>query len=148
MRPLLVIALIATACYGNGGSEIANATFAPFLNVDLTQSTLLANGEYVRDLVPGTGAAVLQGQTLSVNYTAWLADGTVAGTNDGTGQTFDFVLGTSAVAGINQGLGGMNVGGTRQLILPPALAFGDQGSTGSVPGGAIVVYQIQVVSAH
>jgi FKBP-type peptidyl-prolyl cis-trans isomerase len=147
MRPLIAIALLATACYGNGGNDIANTTFDSSLNVDLTQSTLLSNGEYVRDLVPGTGPLILQGQTLSVNFTAWLVDATVVGTNQGAAPA-TFVLGDSGViAGLNEGLGGMNVGGTRQLIIPPALAYGDQGFE-DVPGGAIIVYQLQVISAQ
>jgi peptidylprolyl isomerase len=147
MRTLLAIALFATACSGNGGADILNADYAPFLNVDFDQSTLLPNGEFVRDFAIGTGAPVLQGQTLSVNFTAWLPDGTVVGSSDVTGSS-DFVLGApGTIAGINQGLGGMNVGGTRQLVIPPELAYGDQGS-GPVPGNAIIVYQLAVISAQ
>ena len=145
MRTLIATVLLATACYGNGGSDLANATFAGSLDVDLAQSTLLPNGEYFRDLAAGTGAPIVQGQTLSVNFIVWLADGTVVGTSAGAPVTF--VLGDSPVAGLNQGLGGMNVGGTRQLIIPPNLAYGDQGF-GPVPGGAIIVYSLQVVAAQ
>lgn len=145
---MIATALLATACYGNGGSAIANAAFDGSLGVDLSQSTLLGNGEYVRDLVAGTGAPILQGQTLSVNYTVWLVDATVVGTNQGTGTPSTFVLGDAAViAGLNQGLGGMQVGGTRQLVIPPELAYGGTGF-GPVPGDSIIVYQLQVVAAR
>jgi FKBP-type peptidyl-prolyl cis-trans isomerase len=149
MRTLIAAALLATACAGDGGAAILTTDYAPFLLVDFDQSTKLSNGEYIRDLAAGTGAPIRQGQTLSGSFNAWLPDGTLVITNDGTGEPSDVILGDpTIIAGFNQGLGGMNVGGTRQLIIPPELGYGDQGVSGDIPGGAILVYQVQVTAAR
>jgi peptidylprolyl isomerase len=149
MRNLIVVALLSTACYGASVPDITDTTFADSLGVDLASSTLLTNGEYVRDLSIGTGAPIQQGQTLSMTYSAFLSDGTEVATNVG-GANFTFVLGGGTVIpGIDQGLGAMNVGGIRQLIIPPALAYGDQGAgAGLIPSEAIVVYDLQITAAQ
>jgi FK506-binding nuclear protein len=146
MRTLLVIALFATACAGAAVPEIDNTVFADTLGVDLADSTLLSNGEYVRDLQIGSGPPVQPGQTLSMFYSMSLVDGTLLNANFG-GDAFKFVFGTGAViAGVDQGIGGMNVGGSRQLVIPPALAFGD--GLVSVPAQSIIVFTAQIAAAQ
>jgi FKBP-type peptidyl-prolyl cis-trans isomerase FkpA len=149
MRNLIIIALLTSACSGATVPDITDTTFATALGVDLSASALLSNGEYVRDLTIGTGAALQQGQTLSMTYSVFLTDGTAVETNVG-GTNYTFVLGAGTViSGIDQGLGAMNVGGTRQLIIPPALAYGDQGAGGGViPSEAIVVAFVQITAAQ
>ena len=83
------------------------------------------------DLVVGSGATASTGQTLTVAYTGWLYE---EGAADNKGAQFDqtsaespfsFVLGSGQViAGWDQGLEGMKVGGRRRLVIPPALAYG------------------------
>jgi FKBP-type peptidyl-prolyl cis-trans isomerase len=146
MRNLIVVALLSTACYGASVPDITDTTFADSLGVDLSSSTLLTNGEYIRDLAIGSGAPIEQGQTLTMAYSIFLVDGTLVG----SGDDFTFVLGAGAVIpGVDQGLGAMNVGGARQLIIQPALAYGDQGAgAGTVPSEAILVYDLQVTAAQ
>src|SRR5476649_2640409 len=127
MRNLIIIALLTSASSGATVPDITDTTFATALGVDLSASALLSNGEYVRDLTNGTAVETNVGGT---NYTFVLGAGTV-------------------ISGIDQGLGAMNVGGTRQLIIPPALAYGDQGAGGGViPSEAIVVAFVQITAAQ
>ena len=77
----------------------------------------------VTDLVLGAGSPVAAGQTLTVAYTGWLYD-PVAGDNKGAvfdqSASFTFVLGsTNLIAGWNQGVAGMQVGGRRRLVVSP-----------------------------
>lgn len=149
-RPSLWFAAAATAlcaCAGPSQVPTIEATrFAPALNVDLQHSTKTANGEYFRDLSAGTGAAATAGQTLDVHYTGWLADGTRFDSNSG-GAAFSFALGARQVIdGWDQGLVGVRVGGTRQLIIPPALGYGETGA-GPIPPNAILVFTVQVDAA-
>ena len=106
------------------------------------------------DLIVGTGAEAVNGKTLSVNYTGWLYSTTAA---DHKGQQFDtstgrgpytFVLGSGAVIkGWDQGLVGMKVGGRRELVLPPDLAYGANGYQ-QIPGNATLIFDVDLVSVQ
>jgi FKBP-type peptidyl-prolyl cis-trans isomerase len=146
----LRFALLASlaACVGPlpPPATIENTTFAPALDVQLTNSTKLPNGVYYRDLVVGTGA-VLASQRVSAHYTGWLANGTQFVSNVG-GAAYSFVLGAGQViGGWDTGLVGAHVGGMRQLILPPAMAYGSTGY-GPIPPNAILVFTVQIDSAQ
>src|SRR5512133_4376292 len=76
---------------------IEATTFASALNVNLAASTKTTGGMYYRDLVVGTGAAVLTGQTVSVHYTGWLSNGTQFDANGPTATPFAVKLGAGQV---------------------------------------------------
>ncbi|MEO8575591.1 MAG: FKBP-type peptidyl-prolyl cis-trans isomerase [Gemmatimonadales bacterium] len=125
---------------------IEQTTFATALAVDLSASTKLASGMYVRDLVVGSGAAVVNGQTVTARYTGWLANGAQFDSNTTTG--YAFVLGTGRVIlGWDIGIPGMKVGGKRQLIVPATLGYGSTGN-GPIPGNAVIVFNVEIVSVQ
>jgi len=104
------------------------------------------------DVTVGTGAEAVTGSRLVVDYYGWLYStatsdnkGSLFDTSLQTGRTpFQYVLGTGAViAGWEQGVPGMKVGGIRRLIIPPALAYGSTGS-GSIPPNATLVFEIRL----
>ena len=140
----LALSLVLAACGGSAAIPTVETThFAPSLNVDLKSSTRLANGEYYRDLLAGTGAVVAAGQVIAVHYTGWLADGTKLDTNVGA-PAFPFVVGGGGVIpGFAQGFEGAHIGGTRQLIIPPGLAYGSDGR-GPIPPNAVLVFTVQI----
>jgi len=104
------------------------------------------------DTVTGSGTASVAGKTLTVNYTGWLYDasapkshGAQFDSSVGRGP-FTFTLGAGGViAGFDQGLTGLKVGGKRTLIIPPNLGYGSNG-TGGIPGGAGLVFDVELVS--
>ena len=99
----------------------------------------------VQDQTVGQGAAAQPGDTVTVNYTGKLDNGTVFDTSVGR-QPITFVLGAGQVIpGWDQGLVGMKVGGTRTLIIPPSLAYGAQG-IGPIPPNATLTFDVQLVS--
>ena len=106
------------------------------------------------DLRVGTGTQAASGNTLTVNYTGWLYDplkadfkGLQFDTNTGNGP-FTFTLGTGAViAGWDKGLVGMKVGGLRQLIIPPSMAYGAT-RYGSIPPNTALVFEIELTDAQ
>ena len=119
--------------------------FAESLDIDLSTMNVMANGIYYEDLEVGEGTQAAFGDTAAVNYVLWLADGrqvdegTIAGT-----QTDPFILGAGQVIpGFDGGIIGMQVGGVRRIIVPPALAYGAQ-SSGVVPAGSILIFRIQL----
>src|SRR4051794_20718641 len=114
-RAILLMALLAaTGC----GSSSTSSTVPP---------TSVATQLVTTDLVVGTGATAATGNTLTVAYGGWLYD---TSKPDGKGSSFDssssfqFTLGGNVIAGWNQGVPGMKVGGTRRLLIPSALAYG------------------------
>ena len=142
----LTFALVACNADADSGT-IESANFAPSLGVDLSAMNRLPSGMYLRDLVAGGGAVVAVGQTLGMHYTGWLVNGTQFDANTAGQSPLTFQLGASQViAGWDLGIVGMRVGGRRQLVIPPSLGYGAGGS-GPIPGNAILVFQVEVVSA-
>ncbi len=105
------------------------------------------------DLQPGTGPAIGQGENAEVHYTGWLFDET-AENNLGSkfdsshdhGDTFTFKVGAGQVIrGWDLGVEGMQVGGKRRLIIPPDLGYGARGAGGVIPGGATLIFDVELV---
>ncbi len=101
------------------------------------------------DEVVGTGAALKAGQTVSVQYTGWLTDGTQFDSSRQPGrEPFAFPLGGGQVIdGWDIGVATMNIGGKRRLILPSDLAYGPRGS-GPIPPDAVLIFDVEVLSAQ
>ena len=104
------------------------------------------------DLVLGTGVDALTGSTLTVDYTGWLYDVSRPERkglqfDSSIGRTpFTFTLGSGQVIkGWDQGIPGMRAGGTRRLVIPPSLAYGDTRS-GPIPQNATLVFEINLIS--
>ena len=107
----------------------------------------------VTDLRSGGGAEASSGKFVSVNYTGWLYNSTAPDKKGAqfdasqAGQPFVFWLGTGQViAGWDQGVVGMKVGGLRRLIIPADLAYGRTGAAPAIPPNATLVFDIELVS--
>jgi FKBP-type peptidyl-prolyl cis-trans isomerase FkpA len=107
-----------------------------------------------QELKPGAGEAVTGGKIAVVQYTGWLYEA-AAKDNKGkqfdssrsSGQPFRFPVGTGQVIkGWDQGVLGMKIGESRRLIIPPDLAYGDNGAGGVIPPGATLVFDIDLVA--
>ncbi len=149
---LFVALAVVTGCLDSSGPgaavPIEQTSFASALAVNLQASTRTQNGMYYRDITVGTGAVVANGQTLEVKYTGWLSSGFQFDSNRNTTGTFPFVLGTgNVIQGWHEGLQGIRVGGSRQLIIPASLAYGP-GGTGPIPGNAVIVFTVDVVAVR
>ena len=101
------------------------------------------------DVVVGDGAECATGQTVDVHYTGYLTNGTKFDSSLDRGPTFSFTLGAGRViAGWDQGVAGMCVGGKRKLTIPPHLAYGDGGVGGVIPPGATLVFDVELVGVR
>lgn len=137
-----VLMVLALACASACGSSATS----PSVGVNVSFSAT--------DLTVGTGATAVAGRTVSMNYTGWLYDasktdnkGTQFDTSIGRG-VFSFLLGAGQViAGWDQGVPGMKVGGSRRLIIPPSLGYGASGA-GPIPGNATLVFDVSLVAVQ
>lgn len=144
------------AVYTASTLPAAGPTTAPAISG--TPVTLKGGLQYV-DMKVGTGAVVKSGQTISVNYTGWIAstcqkfDSSFDGHPDQSGQTqppqpFSTAIGQGQVIpGWDEGIPGMKVGGIRRFYIPAALAYGSQGQA-PIPPNAILIFDVQVLSVQ
>lgn len=115
--------------------------------VDESAYTVTASGLKYVDLVEGDGPMPQAGQTVEVNYTGWLEDGTKFDSSLDSGRTFSFSLGAGQViAGWDEGVATMRVGTVRQLVIPANLAYGETGAGGLIPPGATLIFQVELLN--
>ena len=148
--PLLVYAvgLAILGCTVLTAPDIAHTTFAASLNVDLPSMTQTTSGLYYKDLVVGSGPLLVAGQTVAIHYVGNLANGAQFDANNAPATPFSFKLGSGQViAGFDEGIAGMHVGGKRQLVIPASLGYGAQASAG-IPANSVLVFTVDVVSAQ
>ncbi|MFL7839615.1 MAG: FKBP-type peptidyl-prolyl cis-trans isomerase [Candidatus Promineifilaceae bacterium] len=116
--------------------------------VDEADYTTTDSGLQYYDIVVGDGPTPEEGQIVVVDYTGWLEDGTKFDSSLDRGQPFTFPLGTgSVIAGWDEGVATMKVGGKRQLRIPADLAYGETGS-GTIPPGATLIFDIELLDAQ
>ena len=99
-----------------------------------------------QDLVVGTGATAAAADLVTVNYVGTLTNGTKFDSSYDRNQPYTFRLGAGQViAGWDQGLVGMKVGGKRRLTIPPSLGYGSQ-ANGPIPPNSTLIFEIELLS--
>jgi len=146
-RSVRVAALALVAATGlvacGGGAERPPAT----VGVEALQAT---------DLVLGSGAEAVAGSSVTVHYSGWLYDpsqpeskGQAFDSSHDAGRPFTFALGAGRViAGWDQGVQGMRVGGARRLVIPPQLAYGERGAGGVIPPRTTLVFDVELLDVR
>lgn len=135
----LIFASLLSAC--GGGSD----------NTPVGPTQLQTTDSFI-----GTGATAVAGNTLTVNYTGWLYDAAAAQNHGKQFDTsigrapFSFKLGAGQViAGWDQGLVGMKVGGKRTLIIPSTLGYGSTSVGGGlIPPNSALVFDVELLSVQ
>lgn len=143
---LLVLGL--TAC-GGGTDPLSNDDFAPGLGVDLAEMTQTASGLYLQDLTVGDGDEAATGTTVTVHYEGFLANGFMFDSSRERDDPLTFVVGAGElIPGFEQGVQGMRVGGTRKLVVPPDLAYGELGAAPVIPPNAYLVFDLELLAVE
>ena len=104
----------------------------------------------ITDLVVGEGDEAVAGQNVSVHYVGVAhSTGEEFDASYNRGAAFQFPLGGGRViAGWDQGVQGMRVGGRRQLVIPPHLGYGDRGAGGAIKGGETLIFVVDLVEVR
>ena len=113
----------------------------------------MPNGLKYTDTKTGDGAAATPGNKVSVHYTGWLynngAKGAKFDSSVDRGQPFQFTLGAhQVIAGWDEGVAGMKVGGKRTLIIPPELGYGARGAGGVIPPNATLMFDVELLGVQ
>jgi peptidylprolyl isomerase len=108
------------------------------------------SGLQITDSKVGTGATPKSGQTCVMHYTGWLyqngAKGQKFDSSVDRGQPFEFPIGVKRViAGWDEGVATMKVGGKRTLIIPPELGYGARGAGGVIPPNATLIFEVELL---
>ncbi len=144
------LAALSAAALGIAASAIAQQPASPA--PEPPEAALL-----VTDVVKGIGDEALPGMIVIVHYTGWLYDplasdhrGRKFDSSRERGQPLSFPLGGGRVIrGWEQGIPGMRVGGTRKLVIPPALAYGERGAgNGVIPPGATLLFEVELLAVE
>jgi FKBP-type peptidyl-prolyl cis-trans isomerase len=122
-------------------------------NAATNQVIEMPNGLKYTDDTTGNGAEATAGKKVSVHYTGWLYNNGVKGAKFDSsvdrGQPFQFTLGAhQVIAGWDEGVAGMKVGGKRTLIIPPELSDGARGAGGVIPPNATLMFDVELLGVQ
>ena len=146
-RPSILTVLVAIAALSGVASIVATTTAAA---QEAPKAVTTASGLQIIDTKVGTGASPRRGQTCVMHYTGWLyqngAKGRKFDSSVDRGQPFEFPLGQQRViAGWDEGVASMKVGGKRTLIIPPELGYGARGAGGVIPPNATLIFEVELL---
>jgi FKBP-type peptidyl-prolyl cis-trans isomerase len=103
----------------------------------------------IEKITSGAGPLPRRGQTVTVHYTGWLADGTKFDSSVDRNEPFSFVLGRGEVIrGWDEGVATLQVGDKARLTIPPELAYGREGYPGAIPPNATLVFEVELLSVQ
>ncbi|HEY9441842.1 MAG TPA: FKBP-type peptidyl-prolyl cis-trans isomerase [Gemmatimonadales bacterium] len=144
--------LVLAACRPDapaGGVAGGTGGFAAELGVDTTALTRMPSGLRYQDVAVGSGEEATAGRTAVVHYTGWLPDGKKFDSSRDRGEPFSFPLGAGQViAGWDQGVAGMKVGGRRKLVIPSELGYGASGAPPDIPPNATLVFDVELLGVQ
>jgi peptidylprolyl isomerase len=120
-------------------------------SADAQNAVTTPSGLKYIDVKAGTGPSPKTGQTCVMHYTGWLYEGGKKGAKFDSsvdrGQSFEFKIGQRPViAGWDEGVATMNVGGKRTLIIPPELGYGARGAGGVIPPNATLMFDVELLA--
>jgi peptidylprolyl isomerase len=139
----LVLVTALTGVFAAGASTTATAQ-------EVGKTVTTSSGLQITDSKIGTGATPRPGQICVMHYTGWLYQGGAKGQKFDSsldrGRPFEFPIGRQRViAGWDEGVASMKVGGKRTLIIPPDLGYGARGAGGVIPPNATLIFEVELL---
>ena len=141
------------ACAAAAFAVIAAITPLGRSDAATNQVIEMPNGLKYTDTKTGDGATATAGNKVSVHYTGWLSENGAKGkkfdSSVDRGQPFQFTLGAhQVIAGWDEGVAGMKVGGKRTLVIPPELGYGARGAGGVIPPNATLIFDVELLGVQ
>jgi peptidylprolyl isomerase len=138
------VAAVAAAVFTPATTQMASAQTAG-------KPMTTASGLQIIDSKEGNGASPKAGQTCVMHYTGWLYENGQKGkkfdSSVDRNEPFEFPIGQKRViAGWDEGVASMKVGGKRTLIIPPALGYGARGAGGVIPPNATLMFDVELLA--
>ena len=147
---LLAIIFVGSTLRNNDGGSTASTASNEQASVSqaFTNMQTSSTGLQWKDVVVGTDAEVKNGSTVSVHYTGTLVNGAKFDSSYDRGEPFTVIVGAGQVIpGWEEGLLGMKVGGKRELVIPPSLAYGSR-DLGVIPPNSTLQFVVEVISVN
>jgi len=145
----VLVALAACGGKPDRDAVVTRGSFSASLGIDTTTMTRTPSGLRYQDLVKGQGAEAVAGKSVVVHYTGWLPNGEKFDSSRDRNEPFSFTLGAGQViAGWDEGVAGMKVGGRRKLVVPPDLGYGTAGAPPDIPPGATLVFEVELLNVR
>lgn len=167
--PFLGAALLASVFAGCGGDDEAAPTAAATTATARAEGTPVTSSDgnapgvpvldgqvqrtasglgYIDEQV-GNGASPQRGQQVTVHYTGWLTNGKKFDSSRDRGQPFVFPIGAGRViAGWDEGVATMKVGGKRRLIIPANLGYGARGAGAAIPPNSVLIFDVELLGVQ
>jgi len=143
-RSLVVVAVLTAMCSVSAmaGQEKAGAKG----KAAAAKTVTTASGLKYTDVKVGSGAAPVKGKQVKVHYTGTLENGKKFDSSVDRNEPFTFVIGVGQViAGWDEGVMGMKVGGKRKLIIPSKLGYGARGAGSDIPPNATLLFDVELL---
>jgi len=143
-RSAVVVAVLSAMCampvmaaQGQAGAKGKTAA---------AKTVTTASGLKYVDVKVGSGASPVKGKQVKVHYTGTLENGKKFDSSVDRNEPFTFVIGVGQViAGWDEGVMGMKVGGKRKLIIPSKLGYGAAGAGGDIPPNATLLFDVELL---
>lgn len=139
---------LAAACLVLGAASCQHFSLERLPSAVERGESVTPGGVRCRDLFLGDGPAAAAGDTLLVDYTIWLVDGSRVDSTLDRGVPLEIVLGAAPLEGLNQGLSGVRPGGRRKLHVPAELAYGSKGVEDMIPPEAALDIEVHVLEVR
>jgi FKBP-type peptidyl-prolyl cis-trans isomerase FkpA len=146
MRPLLLLlSVMLLSCSSSGPPDTDSASKAYLEKAAaMPGATRTASGLVYRELRDGTGASPAATDTVKVHYRGTLVDGKEFDSSYKRNEPAQFPL-NRVIPCWTEGVQKMKVGGKSQLVCPSSIAYGDAGSPPDIPGGATLIFEIELL---
>jgi peptidylprolyl isomerase len=143
-------ALLAFTVAVVSAMALPDGSLSPAMAQATGKSMTTASGLQITDSKVGTGATPNKGQICVMHYTGWLYENGVKGkkfdSSVDRNEPFEFPIGQKRViAGWDEGVATMKVGGKRTLIIPPELGYGARGAGGAIPPNATLMFDVELL---
>ena len=142
---VIIFALVCVVAFWPQRQKLAAKAKVQGVQTNVAKEASMASELKIEDTLVGDGAEVKTGDTVRIHYHGTLEDGTVFDSSVDRGEPFEAQIGVGMlIAGWDQGIPGMKVGGKRRLTIPPELGYGNR-AIGKIPANSTLIFDVELL---